>query len=431
MYSSTATYRIDAKNIASEILSIRLDRICKGIALDILVLPLLRIPFLVQGLSSGEMVINVATVLICIFSLLSLSSTVLSEQHLPRWFGWLFTFLLTVFPYANGASPSLPLVIKRFATILYQFAICWIIYREIKSGDSLWISSLSKMMYLLVALNLYTILRYPGGLYHAGESQFDSSFRNWLFGYDNRHIEYFLFALLFNMLSCIKKHDRIIGISTIMLYGICLYSTITVMTATSLISLIAFGILVTVISLTKISDVFNIYTYILIYTVALIATIEIATGIVAMPDSIYRFVTNRLGKSATFSERSTLWRNALHYFLRSPIFGNGFEDASTLLLKIGHPSGPHNEIINILYEGGLLHIFAYLGMFLSSIRYLYVYRQSQVSKAITLAIISLLIAQSMRGCSPSLWLPFYLSAAYCHDIDKSFQKLTSSFSDIV
>lgn len=401
------------KDAVSDVLSIRLDRIVKGLALDIAILPLLRIPYLVQGVPLGESIINVLTIIICLLAVMSLLQRALAGARMSPWFCWLFAFLLSVYPYANGASPSSSLLVKRAATILYQFSICWMLYKEIKSGDSLWISSLSKLMYLLVIINLYTIIEYPGGLYHVGDSQFDSSYRNWLFGYDNRHIEFFLFALLLNMLNCINKHGKVFCVSTVILYLICLYSAITLMTATSIIALITFGALLMLISITGLTDIFNIYSYTIIYIIILFAIVEIATGSVNMPDGLFKLITNTLGKSVTFSERSQLWSNTIHWISRFPVFGNGIEDASVLLLKIGHASGPHNEFLNIIYEGGLIHFVCYVGLYCTSVRPLYSFRETLASKSITIAIISMFVAQTMRGCSPSIWLPFYLFATNC------------------
>lgn len=403
--------------LIARFLSIRIDRIGKGVLFDMLILPLLRIPYIVQGTARGEALSNYVTIIICLAAMVSMLSKYANDKHLPRWFGWALFYLLSIVPLTSGYIPSASVIIKRIATILYQITTCWIIYKEIESGDSLWISALSKMMYLLVIINLYTILRYPEGMYHIGETQFDSSYRNWLFGYDNKHIEYFILSLMLSMLSSINSRSRSISTSTIVLYAICLYSTLAVVSATSTIALFIFGILVIVMNATKWDNILNICTYSIVYSLAITSLVMIVTGMVGMPEGVSRFVTNTLGKSVTFSERSTLWNNAIHHITKHPVFGNGPEDPATLLLKIGHPSGPHNEIINIVYEGGIIHLIAFIGLYIASILPLYRFRHTATSRAISVAIVSMLIAQSMRGCAPSIWMMIYLCAAYCDKLN--------------
>ena len=140
-----------------------------------------------------------------------------------------------------------------------------------------------------------------------------------------------------------------------------------------------------------------------------------------MPGFITQYVSDILGKDATFSNRTVLWSNALNWFAQSPLVGNGVESAEILVVKIGHASGGHNEFINMLYTGGLLHFGFFCALLVVAVRPLWRNKELIPARIISIAIFCMLVLQLMRGCSEVYWLSMYLMAYYVADINQSIK----------
>lgn len=64
-------------------------------------------------------------------------------------------------------------------------------------------------------------------------------------------------------------------------------------------------------------------------------------------------------KDATYSGRTYIWESCFKYIKLHPFFGNGYEDNSVLLMKMGNIKA-HNIIIQNLYNGGLVMLVLFL-----------------------------------------------------------------------
>lgn len=377
-----------------------------------------RIPFFVQEVPNGDMVINVLTAVASTLITILVAPDVVKDRRAAIFFGLLLLFELSVMPFSLIEGGSAREAVKYYATVLLQMSYCLLIYKCIKSTKGDWVTSLELIAWCIVLVNFYTLIAYPDGLYHVGESANESSYRNWFLGYDNAHAEYFIYAVMFAMLGSYKRTGRQVTLSSLVMYALCLISTLIVQASTSTVALAVLGIYMLIRGRSEKAGPFNIRSYLIAYFVVLVFLVSIALGHAAMPDAITQYVSGTFGKDATFSNRTILWSNAFSWFGQSPLFGNGVESADVLVTKIGHASGAHNEFINILYAGGLIHFVLFCALLVISMKPLWKNKDLIPARIISISIFCMLLLQLMRGCSEVYWLSMYLMAYFVLDIDQ-------------
>ena len=408
--------------MTNKISNVDLYRVFAGIFLVIGLVPFFRIPYFVQAIEDGASYNDLIIVVVTLCAFLSMAYDVLTRQRIPAPFGWILLFQFCVLPFSITDGFDAQAAFSYYVPAVYATAYCWLIYLFIRKGDPLWISALNKALWILTLVNFVTIVIYPTGMYHFGETNFESSYRNWIFGYDNRHAEFYIYAVMFSMLWCVKRTGKQISFSVVLLYLICLVSTILVKAGTSMVVLIVLGIYMVVQGRKEHKSFFTIRGYLILYAIILVSLIVMVCGYVDFFGLRTFLLEDVFGKDATFSGRSGIWTSALTWIQSSFLFGNGIEPSSVLMEKLGHGSGAHNEILGIWYMGGLVHFLFFLGLVLAAAKKLYEAKDTPVSKAISIAIFCILLLELMRGCNEVLWLSMYVMGYYCLDINNALTK---------
>jgi O-antigen ligase len=409
-------------NWQERLLRYDLSRLGKSIIILLGLFPFLRIPLITS--TSAEIIVDAFTLVGTIAAIVSISAYFIRYKHLPKPFLLIILFELSILPFSRTYGFDQAVMIKFYATALYQIGYCWFIYLLVKKGDNYWISAMSAMLNVLVIINFVTIVLYPSGMPYSlsGEPvETGSSTRIWLLGYANNHSTYFVYAFLFSMLNAYKKNGGQISTTTIFLYVISLISTIMVSSQTSLVALIVFGIYIVFCGSAKKLSLVSIKSYLIIYLIIWIIVVALGTAIVSFPNEMIWFVESFLNKDLSFTGRSSVWLSAIEWIKTYPLFGNGAESYSMLFAKVGVENGPHNEILNILYEGGLVHAIFFIGLVFSFARPLYGLRKCNVAKAISIAIFLMLILQLMRGCTDLYWLSMYVLSAQIGTLVKQLE----------
>lgn len=374
--------------------------------------PFLRVPFFVQTSTIVNAVINGILIVLCVIALVSMLIAIGKGKKIP-----LFFFLLILFQISPLWSTVLTGTfdsefIKDIAAISSQIAFCWFIYIFLKKPDSSWLAGLNSLLWVLIVLNFLTILIFPGGLYHYGEGLTPATYRNWIFGYDNAHAQFFIYGIAVSALFEFKEKGIYFGFQTFFLYMICLISTIIVHAATSLLAMFALGVLLLLSRADAKGSFVNIASLSMIYAALWLFTLVIVCEFIPMPDFIQSFLTGPLDKASLFAARPQIWSQALEFISQFPILGNGLENSDILQLKLLNGSGAHNEILGFAYEGGLIRIATFTALFVIVFSRLFKNRGSGWARTITIAIFSMGIVQLMRGCDDVLWLSFMLFGYY-------------------
>lgn len=208
-----------------------------------------------------------------------------------------------------------------------------------------------------IVSNFISILMYPNGLYET-----ETTNRNWLLGYDNTHVQFFLPAFMIALLNWRdKKNCSSVILVVSILASVFICQSTTTLVGTVVIMLIAF-----VPFLKKCTKLFNIRNY----TIFSFASFFLI--VVLRVQNIFSFfIVDILQKDLTFTNRTFLWDTTLNYFWQSPIVGYGWQNYS--LRRAMYSSNSiifaHNQILEWLYLGGIIYvlIFIYMCVYMNKI----------------------------------------------------------------
>ena len=122
-----------------------------------------RIPFFVQEVPNGDMVINVLTAVASTLITILVAPDVVKDRRAAIFFGLLLLFELSVMPFSLTEGGSAREAVKYYATVLLQMSYCLLIYKCIKSTKGDWVTSLELIAWCIVLVNFYTLIAYPDG----------------------------------------------------------------------------------------------------------------------------------------------------------------------------------------------------------------------------------------------------------------------------
>ena len=80
-----------------------------------------------------------------------------------------------------------------------------------------------------------------------------------------------------------------------------------------------------------------------------------------------RFIENVLSKDTTFTKRTDIWSNAIYKIQQSPWLGYGVQSTDWNITYL-NASGPHNLLLMLLLQGGIVLCGAFLYLVLFVIR---------------------------------------------------------------
>jgi len=103
-----------------------------------------------------------------------------------------------------------------------------------------------------------------------------------------------------------------------------------------------------------------------LYALAVIATLALLQYIYAVNSNIW----------AGFSHRPEIWIESLRQISEAPWFGHGYE--APMIIKLANlntlHSDPHNIELGVLYDGGVVGLALWVGLFVCALRYAWKYR---------------------------------------------------------
>lgn len=223
-------------------------------------------------------------------------------------------------------------------------------------SDSLYM--LFKVLYLylfvLLALNLVTMILYPDGLYTTGSLNIATE--NWLLGFKNKLTIYLLPFLIVTF--CLIKADGF-SFNTGVAISVVLLSAILSKSSTAIVSIAITFLFVFISLFGKRKSLLNAQMFLAVYLVLFILIVLLRF------QNLFSFlIVDVLHKDLTFTNRIYLWDVAIGAIKTSPLFGNGYLTIASrhaLYTSLSIQTA-HDQILEYGFVGGLIQIGLFIGL---------------------------------------------------------------------
>lgn len=324
------------------------------------------------------------------------------------------TIFQTTFIISTIFNGNFTNVWSQFVQLISVVGICALTELGIKEDCKSYLKSICIVLTVLSLINVYTMIKY------SKTGMYVDQLMHWQYyflGYDNS--SFFIEFPLFICLTCysyILKNKISIWVWPIFI--IIGFSYLYVNSITSVIMILLYFIFI----LTNKSP---IWKKILNFKVILIFIIFMFIFIVMFNGQIYfeKFLENHLGKNTTLSGRTFIWEKARYYITKAPIFGYGLQNTSILLERFGI-NHVHNIILDILYNGGIIALIAYLYIIKLCIKMINKDRNSFISNNISMGLFIYLFA-SIFDYYNNKYIIFilFIFAQYINKLNEESEKL--------
>lgn len=229
--------------------------------------------------------------------------------------------------------------------------------------DNTWpkLKGFSLLLFIYICVNLATIILYPGGLYGT-----DIYSENWYLGYKNVMVRTILPGVTINTLCSIHDFGKLC-IKDYVLMFVAIYSVYLVDSSTSIAMLYIFilGVLIWRIKgLILRPSLFKCFV--------IVSAISIAFTFFSFQEYLGSLIDGLFDKDTTFTGRTFVWAFTLIRLIESPIIGFGWHTADEWRGVLGFYdmpgfdmgfSHPHNYILYVLLQGGLLYMLLIIYIF--------------------------------------------------------------------
>ena len=379
--------------------------------IGLLLTPLLKMAVM-SMLPQYEFIFNMLLVAISI-GLLSQIMAMIAGRHKASSFAvFLVLYNFFMLPFSvSGTGVSFAEIASFYGSALYHVTFCLAILLALRTDSRNLIHTWSNIMQVLVVANALSVIIFPQGLYTQGQGF--QLVKYWILGYDNDHVIPYIVTLLLVMLDNYINSSKVFSKKVYLLFGLCIGTSLYLWSVTAFISLIIMAILCLLYSFaTKHANIFNIRTFIIIIFVTMMFVYVLALSGGGLFQNL---LVNLLRKDMTFNSRSWIWANYLVNIRSHLLFGNGNETAATLIAKNG-VHGAHNEWIQMLYDGGLMHIFFYFAMLYCVSKKLMKKKKTVPAYLCSVSIFAIMIIQMMVGCPKFYWLLLFTIGYSCESI---------------
>jgi len=219
------------------------------------------------------------------------------------------------------------------------------------------------IVFLFVVTNFLTMIIFPNGMYQVVRTTGWTSNQAWFLGLRNSHSFWMmLLCMIFYMKynSCKKRLGMFI--EAIIVVVVTVYSLLNNGGSGALVAaiLICFYI------------IFRNYLFkFSLHYVYLFANAFFFLFVVVLQahEYILRNIVESLNRDVTFTGRTYVWKAALAWWQKSPIWGWGIENDLVILRKIGVTGDTafikcHNLCVDLLYSGGIVTLILFICMIL-------------------------------------------------------------------
>lgn len=243
----------------------------------------------------------------------------------------------------------------RIATI----ALFFYVYRD--RFDAV-IRTLYVVLGILVLANFITIVAFPDGMYVTGTTNL--AYENWLLGFKNKHIVFYLPLLLITLL--LYERDGL-SVDKVVLAAVIIASSLLTDSSTNLVCMAVMVVLGVIPYFRRRYHVLNASVYMVI-SLALFMLVVV----LRFQEAFSFLIVDLLGKDLSLTNRTVLWDIALVQISERPIFGWGVQSINYLHLLYGSYSvvSPHNQILEYAFQGGIIAVAIFLLINLRIVRLL-------------------------------------------------------------
>lgn len=238
---------------------------------------------------------------------------------------------------------------------IYQVSLLILFTVKIKAEDYGFLKSYTSIAELFVIINVITVLLYPNGMYTSGGEDQIGYEKNWFLGYKNPMVRFMLPACVsYFYLALQKQHTTMIR--AWIFYIICFLTTIMVDSSTG-----AGGLAITgIIFFLYFNKAFIFIKKQFTLRKMLIITLVIDFMILVLNSKQFSFIIeNIFNRQTDFTGRTEMWEVALFLISKNPIWGYG-SGSSEYMLDITYGSHPHNFILYILLQGGVIALTLFI-----------------------------------------------------------------------
>lgn len=353
------------------------SQILQKIIYLIILLPFFEVPYLMENYPISSKIYFVLFIVASIYCLIKVFRKKSYSKNINYLIIFLFILLASTYLNSKDISSCINYISK-----LLVFSL--IVDNEINNNNNNnFIKSIILLLTVLIIINLYTILKYPEGLYVTASG----FYQNWFLGYKNTHILFMFPAILFSFLYSYKSKGKL-TLPSYLILALSFLSTILVNNSTGITGLSLILAFIIFKNLFKNYKIFNITTY-------MITSIIIFLSIVIFKvQNIFSFlIVDILDKDITFTGRIYIWDKALDFISLKPLLGYGnvnFQYTSTVL-------STHNMILGILFNVGIIGLIFLLIFLVKSFKKLWVYRKYEVSSFVSIFFFAYFIMMLMES----------------------------------
>lgn len=264
---------------------------------------------------------------------------------------------------------------------------------------------------LLVVANFVSILAFPDGMYVTGTTNF--AYENWLLGFKNKHIVFFLPLMLATFL--LAEVDGF-SLDKAIVLGVIIVSSALAQSSTTIVCM-AFMILFAFAPFfRKRYRVFNARTYLVAGLILFLLVV-----VFRAQEWLSFIIVDLLGKDLTFSNRTLLWDVVFKAIPESPIVGFGYWslDARHALYNSLSIMSAHNQILEFAFEGGLVMVALYLMVNALLTNRLHQFAQSRVVQFASALYLGMMVVLLTEVYEDALFYSLYFMIWLAPDFVKS------------
>lgn len=308
----------------------------------------------------------------------------LSKRHIRMskmfHFVILYSIVLVLSSIINGTAVMTAIV--SVATIICFYLT---LHEMMCSHPAIGVDVLQLLFELMIYVNLLLMILFPRGIYNIS----NSTRHYWLFGHQNANSFFCYGGIIVGVLYCeIKKKKSLINRSFFLISA----SLVTIVITHSANGYMGLATVCLIIVLNK----YNIKPTIF-HGFVVSCTIFILIVLLRKQELFSYIITVVLHRDLTLSSRLSIWDQALYYFSQKPLLGYGLEAVASSRAKFGGVATPHNTFLNLLYQGGIVLFFTWIGIILSPIKIIKKRMDSKTVRIINAVIISILIQAQVES----------------------------------
>ena len=220
-----------------------------------------------------------------------------------------------------------------------------------------------------------------------------------IMGIENQVILTFMLGLVYCSVNYILNGSLV---KLRIYFVLLLLSTLNVFSVSGLFGVFVIFIVVLFPSVTKLIQSLSLFNLFVIYLIGALCFIVFST-LILEHSAISNFLESSFGKSSTLSGRTLIWPLVLIEIMKSPFIGHGFSMDENVFMLISQWSNKpvylsaHNQILQTLYNSGLLGLLAFCVFVFYCSRYMELCNNSKLDiiiKATFLGICVSILAES-------------------------------------